>query len=557
MKAETGERLDPKIPDLQRWRETLAHEARERHIPMEALSRFERANPPGYKLKDIRRVERGIAPDNVRLCVDAVRDRAVHVPVREEGKQRASAALQGWREVEAITAKQSLEPVLAAGATRLYRADRPGAALTSAPLFTRDREAATRMAKRTGGSVSYIDVSPTQLSGLKPAHTDAFNQFVVSPELAAHRKPLDQPAPATILEFKDRATRAVMGAAQRATPRPIDTTGERNDMANLQTMRATFDDMNTQLNIVEQNLPADKLPELAAVRKKLEANQRDMIAAQENIERKRGSVEGDKYVEPKRHDFGNFVSEKRGETIRYSRLHEDSEIGKTAFVDTGKKVEIHEWKDRQAMLAAMKVSAEKWGSLTVTGTNSYKALVVELAAEHGFQIANPELQFQLKHETARLERLGTEPPGFAAGTIEKPVVPTEGQVLPPAQPAAQAVEKPLRTEAEISLALDTIRVRTENEAVRETRQADTSTQTNEKPFDGGGSDDHAYRTQSEAGAARRAENAVELDPTRPMPADVNQSLEVERLARDQAELLKGKREIEKVESQKKVHRQKQ
>ena len=186
-------------------------------------------------------------------------------------------------------------------------------------------------------------------------------------------------------------------------------------MANLQTMRATFDDMNTQLNIVEQNLPADKLPELAAVRKKLEANQRDMIAAQENIERKRGSVEGDKYVEPKRHDLGNFVSEKRGETIRYSRLHEDSEIGKTAFVDTGKKVEIHEWKDRQAVLAAMKVSAEKWGSLTVTGTNSYKALVVELAAEHGFQIANPELQDQLKRETARLERLGTERPGFVAG----------------------------------------------------------------------------------------------------------------------------------------------
>ena len=118
------------------------------------------------------------------------------------------------------------------------------------------------------------------------------------------------------------------------------------------------------------------------------------------------------------------------------------------------------------------------------------------------------------------------------------------------------MEKPLRTEAEISLALDTVRVRTENEAVRETRQADTSTQTNEKPFDGGGSD-HAYRTQSEAGAARRAENAVELDPNQPMPTDINQSPQVERLAQDQAELLKEKREIEKVETQKKVHRQKQ
>jgi hypothetical protein len=114
-------------------------------------------------------------------------------------------------------------------------------------------------------------------------------------------------------------------------------------------------------------------------------------------------------------------------------------------------------------------------------------------------------------------------------------------------------QKPLRTEGEISLALDTVRARTENEAIREIRQAHTSTKTNEKPFDGGGSD-HAYRTQSEAGAARRAENAVELDPKRAMPTDMNQSPQVERLAQDQSELLKEKREIEKAETQKKVHR---
>jgi hypothetical protein len=381
-----------------------------------------------------------------------------------------------------------------------------------------------------------------------------------------------------------------------------------------------------------------------------------MIAAQENIERKRGSVEGDKYVEPKRQELGNFVSEKRGETVRYSRLHEDGAIGKTAFVDTGKKVEIHDWKDRQAVLAAMQVSAEKWGSLTVTGTNSYKALVVELAAEHGFQIANPELQDQIKRETARLERLSAERPGLVAGTVEKPAAPTEGDshVQPVARtldktelvdlshvetPVAAGAEqrwavtrqdfatrtdtvvlvtnsaaeadkafqsrhenngikdnrtgesvafvewtndgstpvhryvgeafkaaldaeksgegqKRLRSTSEISFALDTVRVRTENEAIRETRQADTSTQTNEKPFDGGGTD-HIYRTQSEAATARRAENAVEVDPKRPMPTDINQSPQVERRAQDQAELLKEKREIEKVETQKKVRRQKQ
>jgi hypothetical protein len=91
MKAETGERLDPNINDLKRWRETLAEEARERHIPIQAVSRFERANPPGYKLKDIRRVERGVAPEHIRRRVDAVKSGAVHVPTREEGKKRALA----------------------------------------------------------------------------------------------------------------------------------------------------------------------------------------------------------------------------------------------------------------------------------------------------------------------------------------------------------------------------------------------------------------------------------------------------------------------------------
>ncbi|WP_424376811.1 hypothetical protein [Methylocystis silviterrae] len=37
----------------------MAEQARERHIPMEATSRFDEANVPAYKLKDIRMVETG------------------------------------------------------------------------------------------------------------------------------------------------------------------------------------------------------------------------------------------------------------------------------------------------------------------------------------------------------------------------------------------------------------------------------------------------------------------------------------------------------------------
>jgi hypothetical protein len=250
----------------------------------------------------------------------------------------------------------------------------------------------------------------------------------------------------------------------------------------------------------------------------------------------------------------------------------------------------------------MQVSAEKWGSLTVTGTDKYKAMVVELAVEHGFRISNPELQDKIAIETTRVNRERAARAGFTNGEPEKPEqsvqapVPAEGNVATAAQPsetlatlgqaapvqpapsaaanvevqrspqekpvnAAQPVDAPmpdqtLRTTSEISLALETVREETESEAARETRQANESTRTNEKPFDGGGSD-HAYRTVAEAGAARRAERAVELDPKQPMPADINQSPQVERLQQDQAELLKEKRETEKAETQKKVHRQRQ
>jgi hypothetical protein len=595
MKSETGERLDPKIPDLSRWRETLAHEARQRHIPMEALSRFERANPPGYKLKDIRRVERGIAPDNVRRRVEMVRDRAVHVPVREEGWRRASTALQGWAEVEAIAAKQSIEPALAAGATRLYRADRPGAALTSAPLFTRDREAAIRMAAKTGGIVSYVDVPPSQLSALKPSRTDPVDQFVISAELAAARKTLESPTPATILQFRQRAETAAAGINLREQS-SIETQPEESDtMAKLQTMKAAFDDMNMQLNIVERNLPADKLPELAQVRKKIEANQRKMLAAQENIERKRGSVEGDKFVSAKPKELDCFVAEERSDSIRYTHRDETGKAFRLAFVDTGKKVEIHDWKDRETVLAAMQVSAEKWGGLTVTGTDKYKAMVVELAVGHGFRISNPELQDKITIETTRVNRQRAARAGFTNGELEKPEqsvqaqVPAEGNVARVAQPsetlitlgqaapvqpqpsaaanvevqsspqekpvnAARPVDAPmpdqtLRNTSEISLALEAVRGETESVAARETGEANESTRTNQKPFDDGGSD-HAY-------PALRAERAVKLHPKQPVPADIHQSPEVERLQQHQAELLKEKGETEKAETQKKVPRPRQ
>ncbi|MFW8584166.1 hypothetical protein ACOJBM_02105 [Rhizobium beringeri] len=89
MLSDTGERLHPRIQDFKRWRKTLAEEARERNVPMDAMSRFERANPPGYKQKDIQRVERGIASENLRRRVEAGKDgRSPHSDTRRRKASR-------------------------------------------------------------------------------------------------------------------------------------------------------------------------------------------------------------------------------------------------------------------------------------------------------------------------------------------------------------------------------------------------------------------------------------------------------------------------------------
>lgn len=92
-----GQRMDPKIPDLQRWRETMAQEARLQQIPMEATSRFEKARAPAYKLSDVRMMDRGVAPESVRRRVEDVKTNAVYVPVRAEGFTRAAASAAGWQ----------------------------------------------------------------------------------------------------------------------------------------------------------------------------------------------------------------------------------------------------------------------------------------------------------------------------------------------------------------------------------------------------------------------------------------------------------------------------
>ncbi|UXS05562.1 LPD7 domain-containing protein [Agrobacterium tumefaciens] len=655
MRSETGQRLHPNIQDFKRWRETLAEEARQRDIPMDATSRFERANPPGYKMKDVRRIERGGATQAERRRVERVRNGEVHVPTREEGRRRAELTAHAWSETSRsiLSSPFKPEPPERPGIIRLYRAERPGLHASSQPLFTTDRAAAAQIAVRQGGTLRYIDMTTDELQRLTPSRKDPLNVFVVDRQTAALAEAISAEKPAEIIRFQQRAAAAVCAHVHTLSPTPVSAgTGKEHDMADLNVMKTSFEQMETSLDEIEKNLPDDKVVEFEAMRQTVKTKQKTMLDVQEAIEKKRGKIEGEGYVPPKANDLANFVAEKRGDDVRYSHRKADGRAGAMAFTDHGDKVEIGNWRDREVVLAAMQVASEKWGSLSLSGTDRYKSLAIELAAEHGFKVTNPELQDALNAARQRYASR-SDKAGIAAGVEvqSEPVVDTKPDNLKTEQPIIEAPKGPVedvqtikpadrdrgsmlaamrqasekwgaigvngterekalaveiaaehgfelsnpelqeklvearrrveerrqnegrreekrlgfmeganiqgpgqKTDAEIELGLQTVREHTQAKAAREVRQAERSSTSGERPFDGGG-EDHAYRTNSEASAAQRAERSVEQNPNKPIAADINQSPEIERQRQNQEKLLAEKEAKRQAATQKPKNRQ--
>lgn len=454
MRAETGERMHPGIRDFKRWRETLAEEARQRDIPMDAVSRFERANPPGYKMKDIRRVERGEASETIRRRVAAVRDGEIHVPTREEGRQRAEATVRAWSDMSrtAFSSDFALEPPQQPGMVRLYRAERSGPRSSSAPLFTLDRGSAAQVVVRDGGSLRFLDIPSPELHQLIPSRKHPGTVFVVPRDIASRADAISPILPAEIIRFSERARLAAH--IEKQNPEITFAWNKKdNDMADLRLMKSSFQDMDESLEAIASNLPKQKAEEFKALRDKVKTNQRVMLEAQEEIEKKRGKIDGETFVKPKPVELQNFVAEERGETMRYSHRKSEGRVGAVAFTDHGDKVEISNWNDREIVLAAMQVASTKWGSLNITGTDRYKALAIELAAEHGFKITNPELQSALNAARDRMA-LRPDKAGIAAGVSDERQVDVQ-----PAPRIASETPKPLESASPVKPIDDGLKIR--------------------------------------------------------------------------------------------------
>lgn len=114
-------------------------------------------------------------------------------------------------------------------------------------------------------------------------------------------------------------------------------------------------------------------------------------------------IEGDCSEPPTPRDIRAYVPEIQGQQVHYTRKGGEGRAGGVSFVDKGKIIDIHDWRNRDTTLAALQLSAQKWGSFIVAGNDEYKSMCVNLAAEHGFNIRNPELQESIQYERQRIQ----------------------------------------------------------------------------------------------------------------------------------------------------------
>ena len=124
-------------------------------------------------------------------------------------------------------------------------------------------------------------------------------------------------------------------------------------------------------------------------------------------ERHPPSIEGPTFERPVSQDIRAFAARVEGWQVQYRRV---GERGSPAFTDRGKEIDIYDSKRRESVLAALQLSAQKWGAFSVRGNERFQRMCVELAAEHGFNIANPALQKAIAAERERIRTLGREHP---------------------------------------------------------------------------------------------------------------------------------------------------
>ena len=95
-------------------------------------------------------------------------------------------------------------------------------------------------------------------------------------------------------------------------------------------------------------------------------------------ERRPPTIEGPKFEPPAPRDIRAFSAVVDGSRVHY---HSTGSRGAPAFTDRGRTIDIYDTGRRESVLAALQLSAQKWGTITVRGNEQFRRTCVELAAD--------------------------------------------------------------------------------------------------------------------------------------------------------------------------------
>ncbi|MGL4528439.1 MAG: relaxase/mobilization nuclease domain-containing protein, partial [Aestuariivirga sp.] len=135
MRGKDGRKLDPRIEDLRRWRETMAHHARTQGISMVATRRQQNVNAPSYALGQLHAVQKGLASSRTATRVAARQKGRAVAPTRPEGLLAAAVARHELDELKR-GGSRGVETMLARHAEAIGAASRQAVTITDTPDIT-------------------------------------------------------------------------------------------------------------------------------------------------------------------------------------------------------------------------------------------------------------------------------------------------------------------------------------------------------------------------------------------------------------------------------------
>ena len=118
---------------------------------------------------------------------------------------------------------------------------------------------------------------------------------------------------------------------------------------------------------------------------------------------------------PRKRDIRDFTAQVRqspqtlANEIHYSSRSDPSHV---SFTDRGMRIDVWQAQDETAVLAALQLAAQKWGTVTITGPDEFKQLCAQLAEQHGFKIGNPELRREIVRNHSEGQPVPVMPSGM-------------------------------------------------------------------------------------------------------------------------------------------------